>query len=131
MISELMNPTEDSEGFIKGIQWRGAVNSSQSTEMQAAQNIGQSLLGVNVKCASCHNSFVSNLTLEETYGFASIFADSILELNRCDMPIGKMAKVNFIYPELGAVDAETVEGRLLQTFRRSWSSPRTADCTEL
>ena len=61
----------------KGIQWRGVVNASQRTEMQAAQNIGQSLMGVNVKCASCHNSFVSNLTLEQSYGFASIFADSV------------------------------------------------------
>lgn len=112
IIGELIDPAEDSEGFIKGIQWRGVVNSSQSTEMQAAQNIGQSLLGVNVKCASCHNSFISNLTLAETYGFASIFADSVLELNRCDKPIGKMAKVSFLYPELGTIDGETVAERL-------------------
>lgn len=112
MIKELMNPTTKSEGFIKGIQWRGVVNSSQRTEMQAAQNIGQSLMGVNVKCASCHNSFVSNLTLDQAYGFAAIFADSALELNRCDKPLGKMAKVNFLYPELGSVDAATVKERL-------------------
>lgn len=112
MIGELVNPTEASEGFIKGIQWRGVVNSSQRTEMQAAQNIGQSLMGINVKCASCHNSFVSNLTLEQSYGFASIFADSLLELNRCDQPLGKMAEVNFLYPELGSVNAATVKERL-------------------
>ena len=63
MVTELVNPSEASEGFIKGIKWRGVVNSSQSTEMQAAQNISQSLMGMNLKCASCHNSFVSNLTL--------------------------------------------------------------------
>ncbi|MBC8767706.1 DUF1553 domain-containing protein [Arenibacter sp. BSSL-BM3] len=114
MVKQLVNPTEVSEGFIKGIEWRGVVNSSQRTEMQAAQNIGQSLLGVNVKCASCHNSFVSNLTLEQSYGFASIFADSVLELNRCDKPIGKMAKVNFLYPELGDVEAESLKERLLK-----------------
>lgn len=113
MVKELINPNEESEGFIKGIKWRGLVNASQRTEMQAAQNIGQSLLGVNVKCASCHNSFVSNLTLEQSYGFASIFADSIMELNRCDMPIGKLAEVNFLYPELGSVEAESVKERLL------------------
>jgi len=113
MVKELVNPQEESEGFIEGIKWRGLVNASQRTEMQAAQNIGQSLMGVNVKCASCHNSFVSNLTLEQSYGFASIFADSIMELNRCDMPIGKMAKVNFLYPELGSVEAESVKERLL------------------
>ena len=112
MVRELVNPVEGSEGFIKGIQWRGVVNASQRTEMQAAQNIGQSLMGVNVKCASCHNSFVSNLTLEQAYGFASIFADSVLELNRCDQPLGKMAEANFIYPELGSVDGETVQERL-------------------
>lgn len=112
MVKELVNPTKDSEGFIKGIEWRGVVNSSQRTEMQAAQNIGQSLLGINVKCASCHDSFVSNLTLDQTYGFASIFADSVMELNRCDKPIGKMAKVNFIYPELGEVEAESLKERL-------------------
>lgn len=112
MVKELIDPTDESEGFIKGIQWRGVVNASQRTEMQAAQNIGQSLLGVNVKCASCHNSFVSNLTLEQSYGFAAIFADSLLELNRCDKPLGRMAKVNFLYPELGSVDAETVIERL-------------------
>lgn len=112
MVKELVNPTPASEGFIKGIEWRGEVNASQRIEMQAAQNIGQSLMGINVKCASCHNSFVSNLTLEQTYGFASIFADSVLELNRCDKPIGKMAKVSFLYPELGEVDAERLKDRL-------------------
>ena len=112
MVVELVNPKDGSEGFIKGIEWRGVVNSSQRTELQAAQNIGQSLMGTNVKCASCHNSFVSNLTLEQSYGFASIFADSVLELNRCDKPLGKMATVNFLYPELGTVAGETVQERL-------------------
>ena len=114
VVSELMNPSKASEGFIKGIQWRGVVNSSQSTEMQAAQNIGQSLMGVNVKCASCHNSFISNLTLDQAYGFASIFAEKPLELNRCDKPIGKIAEVNFLYPELGSVEGETLKERLLK-----------------
>jgi uncharacterized membrane protein len=114
MVQELVNPTSESEGFIKGIEWRGVVNASQRTEMQAAQNIGQSLMGVNVKCASCHNSFVSNLTLDQAYGFASIFSDSVMELNRCDKPIGKMAKVNFLYTELGSVEADSLKERLLK-----------------
>jgi len=114
LVTELVNPVKGSEGFIKGIKWRGVVNASQRTEMQAAQNIGQSLMGVNVKCASCHNSFISNLTLDQAYGFATIFSDSILELNRCDKPIGKLAKPNFLYPELGSVDGETVKDRLLK-----------------
>ncbi|GGD04291.1 DUF1549 domain-containing protein [Hyunsoonleella pacifica] len=114
IVTELVNPVKGSEGFIQGVKWRGVVNASQRTEMQAAQNIGQSLMGVNVKCASCHNSFISNLTLDQAYGFATIFSDSILELNRCDKPIGKMAKANFLYPELGNVEGETVKDRLLK-----------------
>ncbi|MDA0195598.1 MAG: DUF1549 domain-containing protein [Bacteroidetes bacterium] len=114
MVKELVNPAEESEGFIKGIQWRGVVNASQRTEMQAAQNISQSLMGMNLKCASCHNSFVSNLTLDQAYGFASIFADSVMELNRCDQPLGKMATVNFLYPELGDVEADSLKERLLK-----------------
>ncbi|MFT6811041.1 MAG: putative membrane protein [Saprospiraceae bacterium] len=114
MVQELVNPSPASEGFIKGIEWRGVVNASQRTEMQAAQNIGQSLMGVNVKCASCHNSFVSNLTLEQSYGFASIFAEEPMELNRCDIPIGKMAQVNFLYKELGSIEADSLRERLLK-----------------
>lgn len=114
MVRGLLNPTEDSEGFIRGIAWRGDINNSQRIEMQAAQNISQSLLGVNLKCASCHNSFVSNLTLDEAYGFATIFADSSLEIFRCDKPTGRMSEPAFLYPELGTVEGETVEERLVQ-----------------
>ena len=114
MVRELLNPSPESEGFIKGIRWRGVVNSSQSTDMQAAQNVSQSLLGLNLKCASCHNSFVSNLTLDQAYGFASIFADTILEIHRCDKPTGRMAQTKFLYPELGEVDAESLKERLEQ-----------------
>lgn len=112
MVKELLNPTPESEGFIKGIRWRGAVNASQRTEMQAAQNISQVFLGLNLKCASCHDSFVSNLTLEQAYGFANIFADSALEIHRCDKPTGKMASTQFLYPELGSVEAEQIKDRL-------------------
>ncbi len=114
MVMELTNPDEASEGFIKGIEWRGAVNSSQRIEMQAAQNISQSLLGVNLKCASCHNSFVSNLTLEQSYGFANVFSDTTLEIYRCDKPTGKNSQVAFLYPELGTIEAETVKEKLAQ-----------------
>ena len=110
----LLNPNEHSEGFIRGIAWRGDINNSQRIEMQAAQNISQSLLGINLKCASCHNSFVSNLTLDQAYGFATIFADSSLEILRCDKPTGRMSEAAFLYPELGTVDGETVEERLIQ-----------------
>ena len=114
MVRDLLNPTDSSEGFIQGIQWRGVANNSQRTEMQAAQNVSQSLLGLNLKCASCHNSFVSNLTLDQAYGFASVFADTVLEVFRCDKPTGRLSRPAFLYSELGVIEAETVEERLAQ-----------------
>ena len=114
MARDLLNPTAASEGFIRGIQRRGVTNNSQRIEMQAAQNVSQALLGVNLKCASCHNSFVSNLTLDQAYGFASVFADSALQVFRCDKPTGRMSAPAFLYPELGTIEAETVKERLAQ-----------------
>ncbi|NND07831.1 MAG: DUF1549 domain-containing protein [Saprospiraceae bacterium] len=112
MVSQLLNPTEASEGFIQGIQWRGEVNASQRIELQAAQNISQTLLGLNLKCASCHNSFVNNVTLQQAYDFAQVFADSTLELYRCDKPTGKSAKPSFIFPELGLIEGDSLSDRL-------------------
>jgi hypothetical protein len=60
-VAALVNPTPASEGFAKGIVWRGVVNASQTPEMQAAQNISQVFMGVNLKCASCHDSFINDL----------------------------------------------------------------------
>ncbi|WP_339877450.1 DUF1549 and DUF1553 domain-containing protein, partial [uncultured Algoriphagus sp.] len=104
-VKELLNPTEKSKGFIEGIKWRGTVNASQRTEMQAAQNVGQVILGLNLKCASCHDSFISDWKLEESYAFANIFADSTLEVSRCEVPTGKMAKTKILWEELGDIDS--------------------------
>lgn len=104
-VKELLNPTEKSKGFIEGIRWRGTVNASQRTELQAAQNVGQVILGLNLKCASCHDSFISDWKLEESYAFANIFADSTLEISRCEQPTGKMAKTRILWEELGEIDS--------------------------
>jgi uncharacterized membrane protein len=110
-VKELISPGKASEGFIKGIKWRGTINSSQRTEMQAAQNVSQVLLGLNLKCASCHDSFVSDWKLDDAYAFANIFADTLLEINHCDKPTGKIAGTKMLFPELGeiSVNAKTEE----------------------
>ena len=105
-VAELINPTPESEGFAKGIVWRGVVNASQTPQMQAAQNISQVFMGVNLKCASCHDSFINDWTLGDAYGLASIYAEQELEMFQCDAPTGKTAEMRFIYPELGAIDAK-------------------------
>ena len=104
-VKELISPGKESEGFIKGIKWRGTINASQRTEMQAAQNVSQVLLGLNLKCASCHDSFISDWKLDDSYAFANIFSDSLLEINRCDKPTGRMAGRRILFKELGQIDS--------------------------
>ncbi|MBC6367015.1 hypothetical protein DDT91_09440 [Algoriphagus sp. AK58] len=111
---ELLNPNEKSKGFIEGIRWRGTVNASQRTEMQAAQNVGQVLLGLNLKCASCHDSFISDWKLEQAYAFANIFADSTLEVSRCEQPTGKMAQTKILWEELGEIDSLATKAEKLR-----------------
>ena len=104
-VKELISPTPHSEGFINGIVWRGVVNASQVPPMQAAQNISQVFMGINLKCASCHDSFISQWKLSDAYGLAGVFAEDKLEMHRCDKPIGSFATMKFLYPELGGIDS--------------------------
>ncbi len=105
-VAELVNPpSQASAGFSKGIVWRGVVNASQIPPMQAAQNLSQVFLGLNLKCASCHDSFINDWKLADAYGLAAAFSDSPLEVSRCDQPMGKMASASFLYKDLGSIDA--------------------------
>jgi uncharacterized membrane protein/mono/diheme cytochrome c family protein len=114
-VRDLISPVKGAEGFIQGIKWRGTINASQRTEMQAAQNVAQVFLGLNIKCASCHDSFINDWKLDDAYAFANIFSDTILEINRCDKPTGRMAGRKLLFPELGEIDPEMVtEERLKQ-----------------
>ena len=103
-VRELISPTDESEGFIYGIKWRGRVNASQGREIQFAQNVGQVFLGVNLKCASCHDSFIDDWTLKETYDLAAVIAEQPLEIHRCDKPTETMAEATSPFPELGVID---------------------------
>src|SRR5262249_49191708 len=58
-----------------------------------------------LKCASCHDSFINDWRLADAYGLANIYSDTPLELFECDKATGKKAGTQFIYPELGTVDA--------------------------
>ncbi|MCE9546987.1 MAG: PSD1 and planctomycete cytochrome C domain-containing protein [Planctomycetia bacterium] len=97
-------PNDESAGFVKGIVWRGVVNASQRPEMQAAQHVSQVFLGINLKCASCHDSFVSEWKLDDAYALASVFADKPLEVHRCDAPLKRTVEPRFLSAKLGKVD---------------------------
>ena len=119
LVRELINPVKGSEGFIRGIQWRGVVNASQRTEMQAAQNVAQVFMGLNLKCASCHDSFISDWKLDDAYAFANVFADAVLEISRCDKPTGRYAGYRMLYEELGTVGGDQSRTRRLQQLADS------------
>ncbi|WP_185155449.1 DUF1549 domain-containing protein [Rudanella paleaurantiibacter] len=123
-VRELINPGKESEGFIKGIKWRGTINSSQSTEMQAAQNVSQVLLGLNLKCASCHDSFISDWKLADAYAFANIFADTTLEIHRCDKPTGQLASTKIIFEELGSINGKAPTKERLRELAEFMVQPK-------
>ena len=72
--------------------------------MQAAQNSAQIFIGLNLKCNSCHDSFISKWKLKDAYGLASFFSeDDRLRLYRCDVPQDDYATPAFLFPELDRV----------------------------
>ncbi|MCW5977528.1 MAG: DUF1549 domain-containing protein [Bryobacteraceae bacterium] len=102
-VARLLDPKgpDDPEGFLVGVNWRGDISASQTPAMQAAQNTAQVFLGINLKCNSCHDSFISRWKLKDAYALAGYFADEPrMEMYRCDAATGQFAEPAFLYPEL-------------------------------
>ncbi len=116
-------PTDASRGFIDGIKWRGEVSAGQTVEIQFAQSLGQSFLGINLKCASCHDSFIDRWKLDEAYGLAAIYAEQPLEVHRCDKPVGRTAAAAWLFPELGHVNAEAPRNERLSQLAALMTHP--------
>ena len=122
-VRELIAPTAESRGFIDGIVWRGTVNASQTVPIQFAQNVGQTFLGINLKCASCHDSFVDRWTLQETYDLAAIAAETPLELHRCEKATGQMATPGWLFSDLGQIDATAPRSQRLEQLAALMTRP--------
>jgi mono/diheme cytochrome c family protein len=123
-VAELICPIQASEGFSKGIVWRGFVNASQMPQMQAAQNVSQVFMGVNLKCASCHDSFINDWQLSDAYGLANVFSDQPLEIYRCDVPTGQQAAAKFLFPQLGDLPATTNKLERLRALASVITGPK-------
>ena len=122
-VRELIAPTPASEGFAKGIVWRGSVSAGAKPELQFAQSVSQTFLGINMKCASCHDSFIDRWKLRDAYGLAAIYANQPLELVRCDIPTGKTAQAAWPFPELGQVDPTKPRAERLQQLATLMTHP--------
>jgi hypothetical protein len=117
-------PNAESRGFIDGIKWRGDVSAGQTVEIQFAQSVSQSLLGINMKCASCHDSFIDRWKLSEAYGLAAIYAQKPLEIHRCDKPIGQTATASWLFPEIGQIDATAAPAERLKQLAALMTHPQ-------
>ncbi|MFM8951767.1 MAG: DUF1549 domain-containing protein [Planctomycetaceae bacterium] len=122
-VRELIAPTDESRGFIDGIVWRGVVNASQTVPIQFAQNVGQTFLGINLKCASCHDSFVDRWKLKETYDLAAIYAKEPLELHRCDKATGATATPAWLFADLGQIDPAAPPQQRLEQLAAIMTKP--------
>ena len=124
-------PNDESRGYIDGIKWRGEVSAGQTVEIQFAQSVSQSFLGINMKCASCHDSFIDRWKLSEAYGLAAIYSNRPLEIHRCDKPIGQQASAAWLFPEIGQIDPKAKQPERLQqlavlmTHPQNGRTPRT------
>ncbi len=109
-VSELLSPAPASgpEGFLIGVNWRGETSAAVTPWMQASQNTAQLFLGINLKCNSCHDSFVNRWKLKEAYGLASYFApEGRLQLFRCDVAQDQYAEPSFLFPALNRPPASS------------------------
>jgi hypothetical protein len=70
--------------------------------------------GANLKCASCHDSFIDAWKLDDAYGLAAVIADKPLAVHRCDKPTGVTPGPKFLFPELGQIDAKAPKAKRLE-----------------
>jgi len=122
----LLNPLQpdDPAGFLMGVNWRGDVSASQTPVMQAAQNTAQVFLGVNLKCNSCHDSFISDWKLKDAYGLASFFSPrGEMDIYRCDVKTSEKSVPKFLFPQLGGVGATASLEQRRAAAARLFTSP--------
>ena len=116
---------EDADGFLIGVNWRGEVSASQTPAMQAAQNTAQIFIGLNLKCNSCHDSFISKWKLKDAYALASFFSEQDrLRLYRCDVAQEDYATPAFLFPDVNRVPPSHSLADRRQTIAAIFTDPR-------
>ncbi len=133
-VAKLLSPSApgDPDGFLVGVNWRGETSAAVTPWMQASQNTAQVFLGINLKCNSCHDSFVSRWKLKDAYALAAYFApDPKLQMFRCDVALNRYAEPGFLYPQVahapasGSLVDRRAAAAALFTDRRVGRMPRT------
>ncbi len=121
MTRELIAPPNSPRARVSSKASSGAatVSAGQTLPIQFAQSISQSFLGINMKCASCHDSFIDRWKLGEAYGLAAIYSDNAA----CDPSLRQTDRRNgeggVAFPRNRPGRSRRTEGRTAQTTRRS------------
>lgn len=126
-VAKLLNPAApgDPDGFLIGVNWRGETSAAVTPWMQASQNTAQVFLGVNLKCTSCHDSFVNKWKLMDAYGLAAYFSpEPKLQLFRCDVARNQFAEPGFLYPEITRVPASSALADRRAAVASTFTDPR-------
>ena len=82
----------------------------------------QSLLGINLKCASCHDSFIHRWTLQDAYGRAAVRAERPLQIHVCDKPHGGQIP-QCLFDDLGMIDARAPRDERLRQLAELMTHP--------
>jgi hypothetical protein len=70
------------------------------------------VLGINLKCNSCHDSFISKWKLKDAYSLAAFFSpEPKIEIERCDAKTGQFATAHYLYPDLERPAGESLAER--------------------
>ncbi|MDP8980684.1 MAG: PSD1 and planctomycete cytochrome C domain-containing protein [Acidobacteriota bacterium] len=91
------------------------LNSSHLETIQTASNVAQTFLGTGMKCASCHDHFLSREWPQARFlAFAGMFAAHDLEVIRCEAKTGSFvaAKFPFNLPDAPADAPRDATARL-------------------
>lgn len=116
---------DDAEGFLLGqLSGLERPRGDQAWQVQAAQNVGQVFLGVQLKCATCHDSFIDQWTMHDAWSLANVFATEPLEAVRCEQPTGKHFEARFPYPDMGSIDPKAPVADRQQKLAELLTSPR-------
>lgn len=118
-VRELVAPTRDSSrGFLHGIRTPGKVTAQQGHDMQFAHKLSQVFLGINGKCASCHDSRINNWTQETIFNLAAISATEELFIESNGIVSDQLAKPAWPFEDAG--DLSPFAPRLTRLDAMSW-----------
>lgn len=82
-------------------------NPALTASMQSSNLVSHVFLGIQMKCASCHDSFIDRWRMEDAWGLANALDAHPQETVRCNSPTGTTVAPRFPFPEVGGIDASS------------------------